>query len=563
MQGRIDVVRPDGLIEGWCWDEESPESRLSVTVLIDGIEAGSGLAALYREDLRLAKIGDGCHAFSFVTQSLPSSDKRTQNYTLVETNSRRPFGTPLVVHNKEAVSLDNRLIELETRNRLLAARLDELTQQDARTASSEMFAVVGDFFARLADDMRRGEPLGVDRRLGEIAQTAAKRLGLLTFPRPERPTMTILVDACTTLAQTHACLASLLRSGAGAVANIVVIDAGQSQDVVLLPSLVQGIRYLHTVAGITAEWAAAESADQTEWILMLSGAAVVSDNLLEEIAAAFIANSGAAAVGAHAVRSGVQVSGGGLLLVDGTLKDCAQTGHSERRTNLNIVYPAHALSSQAVAFRRSAMRAVGGLDCAFEDDLGAAVIDLCFRLRQQGWSVLASPSATVELQPAFGEQCWISRGISGNSQAAELLRTRWFDVLASHRPLYSGHATVVAVQGEFKNELRAVRLLREWGYSVEYLAEVAVPEDDAKDLRHAGVVLTLTSDSQSALSAGGATLVYAAASTSQLDSRPEGSLAVVGLTALEQLRAVPNQSVVMIDADNVLDELRVRQVAGL
>jgi len=554
MQGRIDVVRPDGLIEGWCWNEEAPESRLSITVLIDGIEAGTALAALYREDLRLAKIGDGCHAFSFVTQTLPSSDKRTQNYTLIETTTRQPIGTPLVVHNKESISLDNRLLELETRNRLLAARLEEFAQHDARTSSSELFSVVGEFFVRLAKDMQRGEPLGIDRRLGEMAQTAAKRLGPLVFPIPEQPVLSVLVQASTSLAQTHACLASLLRSGAAAVANILVIDSGQAPDAVLLPSLVRGIRYVHTVNGLTAEWAEAESTDQSEWILMLNGAAVVSEHFLREIAAAIGANSNAAAIGAHAVRSGTQFSAGGLLLVDGTLKDCAKNGHTESRADLDTVYPAHALSYQAAAFRRSALRAVGGLDCVFEDDLGAAVIDLCFRLRQGGWSVLADPLATVELTPAFTEESWISQSIGGNSHAADLLRTRWFDVLVSHPPLYSGHATIVGLPGEFRDELKAVRRLREWGYSVDYLAAVILPVEEANDLRRAGAVLKSASDIGNALGSSGATLVYLAAA-SKPDLRLEGSHVLVGLEALEQWRAASSQMFV--------DDLRVRQVAGL
>jgi hypothetical protein len=564
MQGRIDVVRPDGLIEGWCWNDESPESRLTVTVLIDGIEAGSALAAIYREDLRLAKIGDGCHAFSFVTQILPSSDKRTQNYTLIESESRRPFGLPLVVHNKEAISLDNRLLELETRNRLLAARLDELVRHDARTSSSALFSVVGEFFARLAKDMQRGEPLGIDRRLGEIAQAAAKTLGLLVFPIPEQPTMTILVQACSSLTHTHACLASLLRAGAGAMANIVVIDNGQAQDAVLLPSLVRGIRYVHTVAALTSEWDTAESTDHADCILMLSGAAIVGENSLREIAAAFAANRNAAAVGAHAARPGMQSTAGGLLLKDGTLEDCTTTGHPETRADLTAVYPAHAVSYQAAAFRRTAWRAVGGLDRAFEDDLGAAVIDLCFRLRQAGWSVLADPLATVELQPSFGEESWIPRGVTGgNSLSTELLHTRWFDVLVSHPPLYGSHATVVGIPGQFKDELIAVRRLREWGHSVDYLSAVALPHEEANDLRRAGVVLTLANDIGMALTSGGATLVYAAVESSTLDFIPPGSQLLVGLAALEHLRTASNPLGATVAAANSVDDRRIRQVAGL
>jgi hypothetical protein len=563
MQGRIDVVRPDGLIEGWCWDEEAPETRLSVTVLIDGIEAGSALASLYREDLRLAKIGDGCHAFSFVTQTLPSSDKRTQNYTLAETESRRPFGEPLVVHNKAAISLDNRLIELETRNRFLASRLDEIVRHNERTSSAELFSVVGEFFARLAKDMQRGEPLSIDRRLGEITQAATNALAPLVFPVSEKAKMTILVQACVSLAQTHACLASLLRSGVGTVANVIVIDNGQVQDAVLLPSLVRGIRYVHTVASLTSEWMSAETTDHADWVLMLSGAAVVSEQFLPEMVAACVASTNAGAIGAHAARMGANGSLGGLFLVDGVLQDGANAKYPEAMANLDIVYPVHAISHYAAMFRRSALRSVGGLDVVFAEDLGAAVIDLCFRLRQAGWAVLADPLATIELQPAFDQESWISSGFGTTSHAAELLQARWFNSSVSHPPLYSGQAMVAGVAGEFNHELEAIRRLRQWGYSIEYLSVTGLGAEEVTDLRRAGAVLRLASDTGAASGPSDATLVYSATGSSNLEFRREGSEVLIGLAALEQFRTASSSSGITTDAEDFVANLPLRQVARL
>jgi hypothetical protein len=554
MQGSIDVVRPDGLIEGWCWNEASPESRVSITVLIDGIEVGSCLAAQYREDLRQAKIGDGFCAFSFVTQSLPRTDKRTQTYTLIETESRVPIGSPLVVHNKEAISLDNRLIELETRNRLLTARLEEFAQREAQTSSSELFAVVGEFFTRLSKDMQQGEPLSIHRRLGDIVDTTTKAHRPIVLPVPEHPSMTILVQASTSLAQLHACLTSLQRAGVGSIASVVVIDSGQSHDVVLAPSVVRGIRYMRTVTDLTVEWADAKRAAGTDLVMMLSGTAIVSEDFLRDIVDAFSNNHNAGAIGGHALTPWAAACGGGLCMVDGALKDCVKAGHPEAKAELTGTYPAHALSYQAVAFRAAAVQKVGSLDAAFGDDLGAAVIDLCLRLRQSGWSVLAQPTATLELQSGFGEDAWMPRGLEGVSRAADLLRARWFDSPLPSPPLFIRHAAVLGVPGLFRDELVAVRRLREWGYSVEYVGPQHMAEEDERELRRAGVCITASEVVGATLRSCGATIIYAAASSAVLNSIPEGSRVVIGHMALNQAHE---------SAEDFADDPPARQVAGL
>ncbi len=63
--GFADQIRQRTLL-GWVYSVTQPSASLIVTVVINGRIKGLSIANHYREDLRLAAIGDGCHGFEFV-----------------------------------------------------------------------------------------------------------------------------------------------------------------------------------------------------------------------------------------------------------------------------------------------------------------------------------------------------------------------------------------------------------------------------------------------------------------------------------------------------------------
>jgi hypothetical protein len=65
MRGKIDLVTPEGLVEGWGWNELAPDEKLDVILLLDGVDVGGTRAMLYRDDLRKANIGDGLSTHQF------------------------------------------------------------------------------------------------------------------------------------------------------------------------------------------------------------------------------------------------------------------------------------------------------------------------------------------------------------------------------------------------------------------------------------------------------------------------------------------------------------------
>jgi len=66
LVGNLDLVDPDGVVEGWCWAPDEPGSRRVLSLLIDGAEAARVICDEFRPDLVSAGVGDGAHAFLVV-----------------------------------------------------------------------------------------------------------------------------------------------------------------------------------------------------------------------------------------------------------------------------------------------------------------------------------------------------------------------------------------------------------------------------------------------------------------------------------------------------------------
>ena len=50
-------------VAGWARNEAEPDAPVCLDIFSNGLRVGRVLANQYREDLRLAGFGNGCHAF--------------------------------------------------------------------------------------------------------------------------------------------------------------------------------------------------------------------------------------------------------------------------------------------------------------------------------------------------------------------------------------------------------------------------------------------------------------------------------------------------------------------
>ena len=416
MQGQLDVVTPDGVVEGWCWNEQSPNERVTVVIQVDGIEAARTVAAHYREDLHRARVGDGCHFFRCVLPDNALGRSRAPVVTLVDANTGEAVGDAYTLRAQRTLDFDERLNALETQNRLLESRLAELTRVRAGgDGQAELFAVVGAFFERLSQDLARGIAPMAGQQLNQAVQAVTRVYPHVAFPPSEKaPAVSVLVEAAHPLPDLHACLTALRRSSTAIGLQVTVLDTGAFDETALLPSFTRGIRYVRTVAGLVPEWIEAVQGDASPVLLFLSGGAVVDPAFLEQIASFLDAHPSAGAVGGCILDPAGSLRRGGLRLVEGQLENMAET------LPATGAEPVHALPRHAVAFRRVALEAVGGLDAVFGNDLDSAIIDVCFRLRQGGWSVAFHPDATVVLA---GPSDLLMA--PGRFKASDLLEQRW------------------------------------------------------------------------------------------------------------------------------------------
>ncbi len=91
LLGNLDHVSDAGLVIGWCWSPDAPQTGRTVAVLVDGIEAARTLCGLDRADLRKAGLGHGTHGFEV---TIPPEHRRAGVTSLL---SLRDLGTGQIV----------------------------------------------------------------------------------------------------------------------------------------------------------------------------------------------------------------------------------------------------------------------------------------------------------------------------------------------------------------------------------------------------------------------------------------------------------------------------------
>lgn len=94
--GRLDHVTRER-IEGWAWDERTPDLPLSLRILDNGEIIGRVLANRSRPDLAEAGIGDGRHAFTFIVPGGLSPLIRHIVQVIGESDGCEMPGSPVVL----------------------------------------------------------------------------------------------------------------------------------------------------------------------------------------------------------------------------------------------------------------------------------------------------------------------------------------------------------------------------------------------------------------------------------------------------------------------------------
>ena len=430
--GSLDRVTEDGVVEGWAWDDERPGQQVKVSIFADGMNVGSTIALLFRGDLADAGIGDGRHSLQFLLPYTVFGQGRGLRVTLREASTGLEIGSPFVLYRKAAAKLDDRIVELERRIRLLQSRLEDALDQTSRetaTSSAALFQTTADFFTRLAADTAAGVSAS-GAGLSDLIRTVSMNYETLILPRAAAPVATICITAGARLADVYACLAAI-ATNVGAEADVVLLDDGRYDDVPLLPSLVRNLRYVRIQDGILAERNRLADEVRTDFIVFMSPYAHPDPQWLSEVREAFNTFQDAGAVGSKVVRQDGVTEHAGLMLEDATRFRDFGVGEVNRAGSGDFVRRCDALGDYAAAFRRNAFTNAGGFDTTLGEP-AAATLDLCFRLRGHGCTTVFQSLGSVLWTDAKSDRTrWVVEDLNLPDDANALLLDRWSETFAS------------------------------------------------------------------------------------------------------------------------------------
>jgi lipopolysaccharide biosynthesis regulator YciM len=163
--GYIDQL-DDGLnVQGWAWCAATPERRLNIEFLINGIPAGSNIADLFRADVADSGKGDGHYGFAW-----PLSLSALEPAEEIEISAREAeLGAALA--NRMSVSAA-----------ALAARLESFA---AKAEGNEKLDALGAVMRLVPDDPWHAMALAEALRAAARPEEAMSALGALLARKPE------------------------------------------------------------------------------------------------------------------------------------------------------------------------------------------------------------------------------------------------------------------------------------------------------------------------------------------------------------------------------------------
>ncbi|MGO9991033.1 MAG: glycosyltransferase [Steroidobacteraceae bacterium] len=136
-RGKLDVVTREW-ISGWAYDEDAPDRPVRLRIVDNRSPLAEVAADAYREDLHIAGIGDGSHAFAFAVPSGLSPERRHLIEVIRADDGRHLPGSPWVLEAALASAVVLRdarpaawrgKLEIVTRERIEGWAWDERCRQ--------------------------------------------------------------------------------------------------------------------------------------------------------------------------------------------------------------------------------------------------------------------------------------------------------------------------------------------------------------------------------------------------------------------------------------------------
>lgn len=216
------------------------------------------------------------------------------------------------------------------------------------------------------------------------------------LPFAETPRVSIIIPVHGELPYTLACLRSLVRHGAQAPFEVIVVDDASPDDSVATLTRVAGLRLLRNASnlGFIGSCNAGAAAARGEFLLFLNNDTQVTPGWLDALLQCFADHADCGIVGSRLVYpDGRLQEAGALVFADGS---CWNTGRFEPRDTPAFRYCREVdyVSGAALLIRTEVFQRVGGFDGryapAYYEDT-----DLAFNVRALDLRVYYEPASTV------------------------------------------------------------------------------------------------------------------------------------------------------------------------
>ncbi len=441
---RLERIREEGLVNGWCWDPADPARRVTLVVLVDGEPVGLTVADLYREDLKTSGIGDGAHAFMFLLPWEKIADKSIAQISLADRATGQVLPASTIFRRHALKPVEQRLAELERQVRLLNARLDDAARQSrhATARNAGLLAAIGAFFTKLSETAGEDTPTSLVPSLPELLEHNRSQFPALALAAATEPELTAVIAAHFSLETVHACLRAIHLAGLDTIAEIVVLDDGTLTEATLLPALVPNLRYWRVQPGQSVPQARNLIVQQarSRWVGFFSPAVRLTREWWTQAKATFAAQPGCAALGSKLVREDGTIQAAALLPdAHGRLVDLA-AGEDAANPAFDMLQPMAACTDIALLVPADLFNALGGFDTGFTDAVAAA-IEYGIRLWERGHTLYYQPAIPLRWEDVDGASDLDHRP-SDPTMIAWLAR-RWLTAPRPAWPTPLGHALLI------------------------------------------------------------------------------------------------------------------------
>jgi O-antigen biosynthesis protein len=257
------------------------------------------------------------------------------------------------------------------------------------------------------------------------------------LPVANQPLVSIIVPVYGGLAYTIACLRSLVRYGAQAAFEVIVVDDASPDDSATTLAQIDGLHLLRNASnqGFIGSCRAGALVARGEFMLFLNNDTQVTDGWLDALLRCFAERPDCGIAGGRLVYpDGRLQEAGGLVFADGS---CWTMGRFEPRDAPAFRYRRETdyVSGAALLIRREVYQRLDGFDTRYKPAYYEDT-DLAFAVRQLGLRVYYEPTSTVIHCEGITSGTDLDRGIKRHQLINQAkFVDKWASVLPGQPPL--------------------------------------------------------------------------------------------------------------------------------